>query len=146
MLLPGASFWKQTYLYIYTYAIWIKVFLPNTHLDKRICVCYCSTWKYLILTGVSLEKDKILYLISFLTVPRSTLTLNTMLEINDAAAPQLNLTNARAVFILCFLLIIKVTYHAPQTWYKHIWICLTKYSTQTNNLLPSWTRDIEHVL
>ena len=44
-----------------TYAIWVKAFFPNTHPDKLICVCCCSTWKCLILSGMQLgdKKDNI---------------------------------------------------------------------------------------
>ena len=33
----------------------------NAHPDKLICVCYCSIWKYLKLTEVSLENKKDLF-------------------------------------------------------------------------------------
>ena len=63
-----------------TYATSVKSFLPNTHPNKVTCVCYHSTWKCLILTEVSLENKKNVFLISYLADPRPTFIFNGMLD------------------------------------------------------------------
>ena len=45
---------------------WVKAFLRNKHHEKLIWVCYCSTWKYLILAGVSLEHKETVFQSSIL--------------------------------------------------------------------------------
>ena len=109
---------------ICTYVTWAKPFLPNTHLDELICVSYYSTWKCLILTGVSLGNVKDCFLISYLALPRPNLNLNGLLNKKDymlkMMLPYPNLAaNARVVSKRCSLLIITLNYHAQKTWYVY---------------------------
>ena len=59
-----------------TYSTWVNFFWSNIHPDKLTCVCYCWTWKCLILTEVSLRNRKACFLITCLAAPNPTFTLN----------------------------------------------------------------------
>ena len=80
-----------------TYDTWLKPFLPSKHPDRLIYiyVCYCSTWKFLLLWGAIRKWKRLFLLISYLAAPRSTLALDDMLNKklypqNDATASQLS--------------------------------------------------------
>ena len=118
---PGASLWKQTHLEICTFATWVNLFFPNTQPHKLICVSYNSTWKCLILTGMSLGNTEDCFLISYLSAPRPTLTLNGLLNKKEYMLKLMLLhpnlaVKTRVVFKLCSLLITTLNYHASKTW------------------------------
>ena len=84
-------------------------------------------WKCLIgnIKRVSFGNTKdYFFLVSYLALPMLTLTLNDMLDKKDyilkmiLMRPSLR-TNARVVFKLCLLLIIRLTFHASHTWFIH---------------------------
>ena len=53
-------------------------FLPNAHPEKLIYACYCTTWKSLILSGISLGNTGLFF--NRLFGPTPILTLNGLLE------------------------------------------------------------------
>ena len=54
---------------------WVKSFLPYAHPGKFMCVCYCSTWKCLILTVVSLENTKDCFVNQLFGCPKASFDL-----------------------------------------------------------------------
>lgn len=65
---------------ICTYATLIKSFFPDAYPNKLLYVCYCSTFKILILLRILLENKEYCFLIIHFPFPRLTSILNSMLQ------------------------------------------------------------------
>ena len=95
--------------------------MPDAHPDKLICVCYCSAWKFSILTGSSIENTKNYFFNQLLGCPKTDFDLEWYAEKRlyaqyDSMHPNLA-TDPRNYFKLCSFSITTITYHTSKTIY-----------------------------